>query len=44
MKLKRKRLGQAALPFTLQDINGKEYSLGSFQGQWLVLVFHRHLG
>jgi peroxiredoxin len=36
--------GTAASPFSLHDINGVEHSLEDFHGNWLLMVFHRHLG
>lgn len=36
--------GQPAIPFTLNDSTGRCYRLDDFRGQWLLLVFHRHLG
>ncbi len=35
--------GQVAAPFELQDTTGKVRRLGDFAGQYLLLVFHRHL-
>lgn len=36
--------GQPALPFNLTDTEGQSHSLDDFRGNWLLLVFHRHLG
>ncbi len=36
--------GKPAIPFTLQDSSGKTHRLEDFQGSWLLMVFHRHLG
>jgi peroxiredoxin len=36
--------GKPAIPFTLQDSQGNTRQLADYQGQWLLLVFHRHLG
>jgi peroxiredoxin len=36
--------GQAAIPFSLADSNGRIHTLEEFRGSWLLLVFHRHLG
>ena len=36
--------GQAAIPFSLKDTAGNPHSLEDYQGSWLLLVFHRHLG
>jgi peroxiredoxin len=33
-----------AVDFRLKDTRGKEHTLGDYAGQWLLLVFHRHLG
>lgn len=37
-------VGRPAIPFCLSDCNGVERRLEDFQGRWLLLVFHRHLG
>ncbi|MFT5299920.1 MAG: hypothetical protein ACI814_000693 [Mariniblastus sp.] len=37
-------IGQPAAPFDLVDTDGAHYRLEDFSGQWLLLVFHRHLG
>ena len=37
------RLGARAVPFTLKDSSGKIHRLQDYRGQWLLLVFHRHL-
>lgn len=36
--------GQAAFPFKLPDIENQVHRLEDYQGQWLLMVFHRHLG
>jgi peroxiredoxin len=36
--------GQAAIPFSLPDAEGRLHGLDEFRGRWLLLVFHRHLG
>jgi len=36
--------GKPAVPFTLQDSEGKSHRLDEYRGNWLLLVFHRHLG
>lgn len=33
-----------AIPFALQDSAGTLHRLEDYRGQWLLLVFHRHLG
>ena len=33
-----------AIPFNLQGVDGKIYTLDNFVGKWLLMVFHRHLG
>jgi peroxiredoxin len=33
----------AAVPFELPDANGQVRSLRDYAGEWLLLVFHRHL-
>lgn len=38
------RVGQAAVPFELPDAAGHVHRLEDYQGLWLLLVFHRHLG
>jgi len=36
--------GKPALPFTLRDSGGRTHCLEDYQGNWLLMVFHRHLG
>jgi hypothetical protein len=36
--------GKAAPPFALRDIDGRIHRLETYRGNWLLLVFHRHLG
>jgi peroxiredoxin len=36
--------GKKAVPFQLRDINDKTRTLEDYAGDWLLLVFHRHLG
>lgn len=36
--------GLPALPFQLPDSRGNPHRLADYQGRWLLLVFHRHLG
>jgi peroxiredoxin len=38
------RLEQPAVPFELPDLAGDVHRLSDFAGDWLLLVFHRHLG
>ncbi len=40
---KSNRKGELAPAFTLKDENGREIRLKDFAGNWLLLVFHRHL-
>jgi len=36
--------GKPALPFTLRDSEGLTHRLEDYRGDWLLMVFHRHLG
>lgn len=36
--------GQAARPFRLHDSKGEVHVLEDYSGNWLLMVFHRHLG
>ena len=36
--------GKQAVGFNFLDINGHIIRLGNYQGNWLLMVFHRHLG
>jgi len=36
--------GKQAVPFELQDAEGRTHRLTDYSGHWLLLVFHRHLG
>ena len=36
--------GKPAIPFSLPDSTGQTHRLEDYRGQWLLLVFHRHLG
>lgn len=36
--------GKPAIPFSLRDCNGTVHHLHDYNGNWLLLVFHRHLG
>jgi len=38
------RPGDPAVPFQLEDAHGRRHSLDDYRGEWLLLVFHRHLG
>jgi peroxiredoxin len=40
---KSNREGEVAPSFTLKDENGRGVRLEDFTGNWLLLVFHRHL-
>ena len=42
--LRGRMVGKTALDFTLLDHRGTLRSLSDYQGQWLLMVFHRHLG
>lgn len=37
-------LGKPAIPFSVNDCNGKVHHLEEYMGSWLLMVFHRHLG
>ncbi len=37
-------VGKPAAPFELNDARGNEHRLEDYRGEWLLLVFHRHLG
>jgi len=36
--------GKPAIPFKLRDSGGRIHLLSDYGGNWLLLVFHRHLG
>ncbi|OGP19763.1 MAG: hypothetical protein A2X90_10615 [Deltaproteobacteria bacterium GWA2_65_63] len=36
--------GKPAIPFELRDSGGRIHLLSDYGGNWLLLVFHRHLG
>lgn len=36
--------GKPAIPFRLRDSTGRSHVLEEYRGNWLLLVFHRHLG
>lgn len=36
--------GHPAIDFCLPDTQGQLHRLADFQGNWLLLMFHRHLG
>lgn len=38
------RVGRLAVPFTSDDAQERTHHLDDYQGHWLLLVFHRHLG
>ena len=42
--MSRGRAGGAAVPFELADTEGMTHRLSDYEGHWLLLVFHRHLG
>lgn len=37
-------VGRPAFAFSLPDDRGKVHRLEEYAGEWLLLVFHRHLG
>lgn len=37
------RVGQLAIPFSFNNNQAKEVCLDDFKGDWLWMVFHRHL-
>ena len=37
------RVGFRAVPFELPDERENNHTLGQYSGDWLLLVFHRHL-
>ncbi len=37
------RLGAPAIPFELRDEHDNTHTLEQYAGNWLLLVFHRHL-
>jgi hypothetical protein len=37
-------VGSPAIEFALEDIAGAVHRLEHYRGQWLLMVFHRHLG
>ena len=39
-----KLTGQPAIAFSLCDSEGRSHRFADYRGQWLLLVFHRHLG
>ena len=39
-----RKTGVPAFPFELKDHEGNVHRLDDFQGNWLLMVFHRHLG
>jgi peroxiredoxin len=36
--------GKPASPFRLRDSTGQTHALEEYRGNWLLMVFHRHLG
>lgn len=38
------KVDQQAVPFELPDAEGTVHRLEQYAGNWLLLVFHRHLG
>ena len=38
------QIGRPAIPFELPDAEGRIHRLADYEDQWLLLVFHRHLG
>lgn len=41
---KSNRIGHGALSFSLPDTEGKIHRLEDYAGNWLLMVFLRHLG
>jgi peroxiredoxin len=37
-------VGKHAVDFELKDASGSLHRLQDYAGEWLLLVFHRHLG
>jgi len=37
-------VGQSAVDFELADVHSSVHRSADYTGQWLLLVFHRHLG
>ena len=37
-------IGKPAITANLKDVDGRSYKIGSPDGNWQLLVFHRHLG
>lgn len=37
------RTGRSAVPFRLPGTDGRQHSLETYRGDWLLLVMHRHL-
>lgn len=37
-------VGRAAVPFDLEDLDGRRHRLEDYRGRCVLLVFHRHLG
>jgi cytochrome oxidase Cu insertion factor (SCO1/SenC/PrrC family) len=38
------KVGKPAVDFELKDASGAVHRLHDYDGHWLLLVFHRHLG
>jgi hypothetical protein len=36
--------GKTAIPFNIRDSEGHSHNLESYKGNWLLMIFHRHLG
>ncbi len=36
--------GKKAVTFHLKDGHNNKFEMKDFEGRWLLLVFHRHLG
>ena len=36
--------GKPAITFSLRDSEGRSHHLENYKGNWLLMVFHRHLG
>ncbi len=37
-------IGSPAVDFALEDTGGRVHRLEDYRRQWLLMVFHRHLG
>ena len=37
------QVDRPVVPFELPDVRGQTYRSEDYQGEWMLLVFHRHL-